>query len=256
MRISIHSTEAKSEKNIFFATQLWFPAPDQDFQRFVVLKIRSETCQTKAQFCQNSYMIKKESLQDRPKFCRSGSAVWHLFWRLDLRVNFRCFCEVMTYDTKKKHYGRNIINDGCLCRMEFTRMSLYSTEITPYRSWFLGYKLTQVNSVPPHGRPWWIVYILFWMSEKKKLKNNILLWLLFPRHAECSGGTMDSYPGLIETWGVTGRPPCGITIPAVSHRRTGRLFVNMLNTLRSIVLRKHKNWIYNFCHLSTLRWHW
>ena len=27
-------------------------------------------------------MIKKESLPDRPKFCRSGSAVRHLFWRL------------------------------------------------------------------------------------------------------------------------------------------------------------------------------
>ena len=32
-------------------------------------------------------------------------------------------------------------------RMEFTLMSLYSTEITRYRSWFLAYKLTQVNSV-------------------------------------------------------------------------------------------------------------
>ena len=47
-----------------------------------VFKIRSETCRTEAQFCQNLYMIKKDSLPDRPKFCRSGSAVRHLFWRL------------------------------------------------------------------------------------------------------------------------------------------------------------------------------
>ena len=47
-----------------------------------VFKIRSETCRTKAQFCENLYMIKKESLPDRPKFCRSMSAVRHLFWRL------------------------------------------------------------------------------------------------------------------------------------------------------------------------------
>ena len=31
-------------------------------------------------------MIKKESLPDRPKFCRSMSAVRHLFWRLHLRI--------------------------------------------------------------------------------------------------------------------------------------------------------------------------
>ena len=50
-----------------------------------VFKIRSETCRTVAQFFQNLYMIKKESLPDRPKFCRSGSAVRHLFWRLHLQ---------------------------------------------------------------------------------------------------------------------------------------------------------------------------
>ena len=46
------------------------------------ISTRSETCRTEAQFCQNWYMIKKESLPDRPKFCQSGSAVRHLFWRL------------------------------------------------------------------------------------------------------------------------------------------------------------------------------
>ena len=47
-----------------------------------VFKIRFETCRTTAQFWQNLYMTKKESLPDRRKFCRSGSAVRHLFWRL------------------------------------------------------------------------------------------------------------------------------------------------------------------------------
>ena len=54
-----------------------------------VFKIRSETCRTEAQFCQNLYMIKKESLPDRPKFCWSMSAVRHLFWRLRLVSNIR-----------------------------------------------------------------------------------------------------------------------------------------------------------------------
>ena len=47
-----------------------------------VFKIRSETCRNETQFCENLYMIKKESLPDRHKFCRSISAVRHLFWRL------------------------------------------------------------------------------------------------------------------------------------------------------------------------------
>ena len=32
-------------------------------------------------------MIKKESLLDQPKFWRSGSAVWHLFWRLAVALH-------------------------------------------------------------------------------------------------------------------------------------------------------------------------
>ena len=38
--------------------------------------------QDQTQFWQNLYMIKKESLPDRPQFCQSGSAVWQPFWRL------------------------------------------------------------------------------------------------------------------------------------------------------------------------------
>ena len=44
------------------------------------------------QFCQNLYMIKKESLPDRPKFCRSMSAVRHLFWRLVIST-----CQLLLY---------------------------------------------------------------------------------------------------------------------------------------------------------------
>ena len=67
--------------------------------------------------------------------------------------DFQCFCEVIT---GKKHWGRNRIDHGCLCGTEFTLMSLYSTEITRYTSWFLEYKLTLF----PHGRSWWILYTL------------------------------------------------------------------------------------------------
>ena len=59
----------------------------------------------------------------------------------------------------KKHCGRNRIDHGHPCRMEFTLVSLYSTEITRYHSWFLEYKLTGVNSVL-HRHQWWILYIL------------------------------------------------------------------------------------------------
>ena len=58
--------------------------------------------------------------------------------------------------TGKKHCGRNIIDNGCPCRTEFTLMSFYATEIICYRSWFLEYKLTQVNCVP-HRQPRWIL---------------------------------------------------------------------------------------------------
>ena len=40
------------------------------------------SCQTGGQFSQNLFIITKESLLDRPKFCQSGSVVRHLFWRL------------------------------------------------------------------------------------------------------------------------------------------------------------------------------
>ena len=69
--------------------------------------------------------------------------------------DFWCFCEVFT---GKIHCGRNKIDHGCPCGMEFTLVSLYSTEITHYRLWLVEYKLTQVNSVP-HGHPLWNLYV-------------------------------------------------------------------------------------------------
>ena len=47
------------------------------------LKIRFETCRTEAQFCQDLYMVKKDSLPNWPRFCQSGSPVRHLFWRCE-----------------------------------------------------------------------------------------------------------------------------------------------------------------------------
>ena len=66
---------------------------------YSVFKIRSETCRTKAQFFPNLYVVKKESLPDRPQFCWSGSTVWRLFWRL-LYFDFVCWvieCALMEH---------------------------------------------------------------------------------------------------------------------------------------------------------------
>ena len=66
----------------------------------------------------------------------------------DLGVIFDVFVKL---SQKAKHYGRNEIEHGRTCGTEFTLVSLYSTEITRNRSWFLEYNLTQVNSVPHAG---------------------------------------------------------------------------------------------------------
>ena len=77
----------------------------------------------------------------------------------DLRVISDAFCEVIT--------GKNIVEEidrfdhRRPCGKEFTLVSLYSTEIARYHSWFLEYKLTRVNSVP-HGRPCWILFFCAW----------------------------------------------------------------------------------------------
>ena len=61
------------------------------------------------------------------------------------------------FSQEKEHCGRTKIDHGCPCGKEFTLVSLYFTEITRYRSWFLKYKLPRVKSVP-QGHPWWILY--------------------------------------------------------------------------------------------------
>ena len=77
-------------------------------------------------------------------------------------------CEVITGN--KKHCGRKRIDQGRPCGMVFTLVSLYSTEITCYRLWFLKYKLTPVNP-RPHGRPWWILYDLVTLSRDRLIFN-------------------------------------------------------------------------------------
>ena len=85
------------------------------------------------------------------------SAVISTIWLIsdDLRVLSDVFCEVIA---EKIHCRGNRINHGHPCGMEFTFVSLYSTEINRYRSLFLEYKPTWVNSVL-HERPWCIFYI-------------------------------------------------------------------------------------------------
>ena len=90
-RLSLVAIISKRQKIYLPALRVWAsdtPHPQEEVslqthgEYSTFFKIRSETYRTEAQFCQNLYMVKKESLLDWPKFCQSGSAVWHLFWRL------------------------------------------------------------------------------------------------------------------------------------------------------------------------------
>ena len=63
-----------------------------------------------------------------------------------ISYDLRVISNVFVKSSQEKHCGSNRINHGHPCGMEFTLMSLYSTEITQYCSWFLEYKLTRVNS--------------------------------------------------------------------------------------------------------------
>ena len=74
----------------------------------------------------------------------------------DLRVISDVFMKL----TQEKNREKNKIDHERLCETEFTLVSLYSTEITRYRSWFLEYKRTWVNSVQ-HWRTWCILYIIW-----------------------------------------------------------------------------------------------
>ena len=61
---------------------------------------------------------------------------------------------------RKKHCGRNRIDHGRPWGTQFTLVSLYSAQITRYRSWFLEYKFTRVNS-PFHIGLSTSMYVIF-----------------------------------------------------------------------------------------------
>ena len=78
-------TQPSRVKTLWPCDTMWFRQQaitwtNAGLSLMTVFEIRSETCRTEAQFCQNLYVIKKESLSDQPKLYRSGSAVQHLFW--------------------------------------------------------------------------------------------------------------------------------------------------------------------------------
>ena len=72
-----------------------------------VFRIRSETCRTEAQFCQN-LMKKKESLPGRPKFCQSGprSGIYFedcgLMWPVGIPTGFHTPTAGLCKGTVKK----------------------------------------------------------------------------------------------------------------------------------------------------------
>ena len=108
-----------------------------------VFKIRSETCRTVAQFFQNLYMIKKESLPDRPKFCRSGSAVRHLFWRL--------LTHWLVMAPAK-----------CSCKFEFVIFQLIP-RITIF-SFFCAITIRR-NTMTPHWRSSTLAQVMSWCHQ-------------------------------------------------------------------------------------------
>ena len=85
----------------------------------------------------------------------------------DLRVISDVFVKL----SQIKHCGK--IESTMGPRVERTPDSLYSTEISHYRLWFLEYKLTRVNSV--HGRPWWNLFIPPLWAKWSLSENNLVL---------------------------------------------------------------------------------
>ena len=159
-------------------TLLIYASENSKFVNHFHLKPISFSCQIDCRNVLKKIHVKVHvSLQGFPnKFNKSMSArlliewwLWHgnsfFFFHTQLwfpasdrdqrfQNDFWCFCEVITW---KKHCGRNRIDHGHPSGTEFVFVSLYSTEITRYRSSFLEYKLTWVN-IFPHGRPWCILY--------------------------------------------------------------------------------------------------
>ena len=90
------------------------------------------------------------------------STIWECSW-----------CFLWSYH-RKKYCGIYGINHGRRCGTELTLVSLYSTELTRYSSWFLEYKLARVNSgaiwVPMINSPY-IRYVCWW-----SLSGTLNIW--------------------------------------------------------------------------------
>ena len=91
--------------------------------------------------------------------------------------DFRVISDVLWSYHRKKHCGRNRIHYRHPCRMEFTLMSLYSTEITSYCSWFLEYKLTLVKPIL-YRHPWWILCILTSTGTKQRIPCSLQIYTI------------------------------------------------------------------------------
>ena len=109
-----------------------------------------------------------------------------LWFQTMIYDDLRVISDVFMKRSQEKNIGKNRIDHGCLCEMEFTLVSLYSTEITSCRSWFLEYKLTRPNSVP-HGQPWSILYYLHikpsqGQKKKKKIQQFVTTNPVNPNH--------------------------------------------------------------------------
>ena len=113
---------------------------------WAVFKIRSEICWTEGQFCQNLYMTKEESLPDRDKFCRPGSAVRHLFWKLRLHgtwqvVRLRCDSSAAKY----KHW-----NTTGAFTQRHAACSRHATAASPGGNLSLNFKLPRGTGCREH----------------------------------------------------------------------------------------------------------
>ena len=153
-----------------------------------VFKIRSETCRTKAQFCQNLYMIKKESLPDRPKFCGSASAVRHLFWRL-LISRQACFVnQVLNMWSLEGHKNNNffevlnkklpspptlpVLFGYSRLRTHTHGVVLFKLTMVQYakcQHWFKWRLVAWSTSAHQLNRCWWIV--VKWIPWNKLIWN-------------------------------------------------------------------------------------
>ena len=82
-----------------------------------------------------------------------------MYWLILIKSTFSCDFQpptvisddLISYDFVELSQEKNIVEE--VWSIMGALVSLYSTEITRCRSWFLEYKLIRVNSVP-HRRSW------------------------------------------------------------------------------------------------------